>query len=100
MLTCRAAAPLAAQGDMGEHREPHYSRGIRQRVYAAAQKHNWHERYRVMIGGYGDVHGTYSELLARSTFCLVMPGALLGPDGWARLAGAGLPSCPAARLRS
>jgi hypothetical protein len=36
-----------------------------------------------MIGGYSDVQGTYSELLARSTFCLVMPG---GWPGWGRLA--------------
>ena len=68
---------------MGEHREARYSRGIRQRVYAAAKQHNWHDRYRIMIGGYSDVQGTYSELLARSTFCLVMPG---GWPGWGRLA--------------
>jgi hypothetical protein len=75
---------------MGEHREKHYSRGIRQRVYAAAQEGGWYKKYRIMVGGYEDVQGTYSELLARSVFCLVMPG---GFPCWRALALLGCCCC-------
>uniref|UniRef100_A0A7R9V264 Exostosin GT47 domain-containing protein n=1 Tax=Chlamydomonas euryale TaxID=1486919 RepID=A0A7R9V264_9CHLO len=63
---------------MGAHRQPWYSRGIRQAVLRAAADNDWKSRYRIYVGqGDGELGGTYSEGLARSTFCLVAPG-----DGW------------------
>ncbi|KAG1665166.1 hypothetical protein FOA52_005547 [Chlamydomonas sp. UWO 241] len=69
---------LFFKGDMGQHREKHYSRGIRQRVSAAAEAGGWKDKYRIWVGhGENSLEGTYSEGLSRSTFCLVLPG-----DGW------------------
>jgi hypothetical protein len=65
------------KGDMGQHREAHYSRGLRQRVYNMSRKHDWRQKYNILIGGYDDMQQEYGQLLARSVFCLVMPGGRL-----------------------
>jgi hypothetical protein len=71
------------KGDMGQHREARYSRGIRQRVYNMSREQHWREKHRIIIGGYDDVKQEYGELLARSVFCLVMPGGLPSDARWA-----------------
>ncbi len=55
-----------------------YSRGIRQKVYQLSKDNEWRGKHNMWIGGYDDTPGDYSEMLARSIFCLVMPGALPG----------------------
>ncbi|PSC76549.1 exostosin-like glycosyltransferase [Micractinium conductrix] len=68
---------------------PQYSRGIRQRVAKAAEEGRWREKHSMLVGEREDVEGDYSELLASSVFCLVMPG-----DGWsARMDDAMLHGC-------
>ncbi|KAJ9511447.1 hypothetical protein QJQ45_029894, partial [Haematococcus lacustris] len=54
------------------------SRGIRQRLYALAQQQQWATKHAIFIGEPNDIPGDYSQLLARSRFCLVAPGG----DGW------------------
>ncbi|KAG2501893.1 hypothetical protein HYH03_000391 [Edaphochlamys debaryana] len=77
------AAPLERdillffKGDVGAHRLPHYSRGIRQKLFNLAVEHKWFDKHRIVIGTGEHVRGDYSQLLARSKFCLVAPG-----DGW------------------
>jgi hypothetical protein len=39
---------------------------------------NWREKYNIMIGERGNYPGDYSEMLARSKFCLVLPGGFGG----------------------
>ncbi|KAG1671014.1 hypothetical protein FOA52_014258 [Chlamydomonas sp. UWO 241] len=65
------------RGDVGKHRLPCYSRGIRQKLHALAVEHDWRATHNIVIGGGEDVPGSYSELLSSSKFCLVLPG-----DGW------------------
>lgn len=88
---------LTLRGDVGAGtRESVYSRGIRQAfarfsrsgVPAAVAEHAangsaavlldvpWASRYRVAIGTAAELPGDYSNLLRRSVFCLVAPGAL------------------------
>ncbi|KAG2481857.1 hypothetical protein HYH03_019181 [Edaphochlamys debaryana] len=79
------------RGDVGKHRQPGYSRGVRQKIYQLAKAGKWHEEHKFFIGGNDDehVHGDYSEMLSRATFCLVTGG-----DGWsARLEDAVLHGC-------
>ncbi|KAL6758481.1 exostosin-like glycosyltransferase [Haematococcus lacustris] len=71
------ASAAAIRGDMGKHRLPWYSRGIRQRLYALAQQQQWAAKHAIFIGEPNDIPGDYSQLLAQSRFCLVAPG-----DGW------------------
>jgi hypothetical protein len=59
---------------------PQYSRGSRQKIEKVSKEGKWWENYQIFFGegtppGMKDV--TYSELLASSTFCLVLMG-----DGW------------------
>lgn len=56
-----------------------YSRGIRQRLYKIAQEQDWAEQHAILIGAREDIPGDYSQLLARSKFCLVAPGAQHSP---------------------
>ncbi|KXZ54467.1 hypothetical protein GPECTOR_4g532 [Gonium pectorale] len=80
---------LYLRGDVGKHRLPNYSRGIRQRLYKLWREHEWKARYNVLIGDGSDVPGSYSEHLASAKFCVVAPG-----DGWsARLEDAMLHGC-------
>ncbi|KAG2494840.1 hypothetical protein HYH03_007080 [Edaphochlamys debaryana] len=75
------------KGDVGKHRFPHYSRGI----YNMSQEGGWAGKHRFLIGDRedADVAGSYTELLARSVFCLVAGG-----DGWsARMEDAVLHGC-------
>lgn len=67
---------LFFRGDVGAHRLPHYSRGIRQKLHKLSVKHNWREKHRIFIGDrFGsELTGDYTELLRRSVFCLVLPG--------------------------
>jgi hypothetical protein len=69
------------RGDVGQHREPHYSRGIRQRLRKMSQHHKWKELYNVSINDMSSFMNDYSDMMARSLFCLVAPGAhgLTGP---------------------
>ncbi|KAG2450529.1 hypothetical protein HYH02_005030 [Chlamydomonas schloesseri] len=77
------------KGDVGKHRLPHYSRGIRQKIYKMAMEQDWANTQKSLIGDGSNVHGDYSELLSRSLFCLVAPG-----DGWSpRLEDAVLHGC-------
>ena len=46
----RASLSHALQGDVGKHRLPNYSRGVRQRLYKLSLEHNWKEKYNVQIG--------------------------------------------------
>jgi hypothetical protein len=64
---------------MGVHRLAHYSRGLRQRILKKATEDGWGDKYRIRVGAKDDASmpGSYSEGLARSVFCLVLPG-----DGW------------------
>ncbi|KAG2488357.1 hypothetical protein HYH03_013047 [Edaphochlamys debaryana] len=69
---------LYLRGDVGQHRSPSYSRGIRQKLFKLAQEYHWGEKHAIYIGSEGEVPGPYSEHLARSVFCAVVPG-----DGYA-----------------
>lgn len=68
---------LYFRGDVGIHRSPNYSRGIRQRLYKKGKADGWRDKFKIVIGSYADAPGDYSHLLATSKFCLVAPG-----DGW------------------
>ena len=54
---------------------PAHSRGIRQRLYNLSVEGGWRARYGILLAGSEDVQGSYSQLLARSRYCLVAPGA-------------------------
>ncbi len=49
-------------------------RGIRQRLHALWKEQEWQQKYNVLIGDGGDIPGHYSEHMASSKFCLVVPG--------------------------
>ncbi|PNH07497.1 putative glucuronosyltransferase, partial [Tetrabaena socialis] len=77
------------RGDVGKHRLPNYSRGVRQQIYALARDGDWAAKHRFLIGDGDDVPGSYTEQLSRAVFCLVAPG-----DGWsARMEDAVLHGC-------
>jgi len=80
---------LFLRGDVGDGaRQPQYSRSIRQ-AYAQLSRRGlppgattrdgdtwaWSEQHRILVGTGEDFPGSYSELLRRSVFCLVAPGA-------------------------
>ncbi|KAG1665163.1 hypothetical protein FOA52_005544 [Chlamydomonas sp. UWO 241] len=67
------------KGDMGTNRLAHHSRGLRQRILKKVTEDGWGDKYRVRVGTADDASmpGSYSKGLARSVFCLVLPG-----DGW------------------
>ncbi len=75
------------KGDMGQHREKHYSRGIRQALFNLSRTHNWKEKHNIVMGHYDDVPGEYGELLARSMFCVLAPGGCCAVAWPAALAG-------------
>ncbi|GFR49991.1 hypothetical protein Agub_g12137 [Astrephomene gubernaculifera] len=84
---------LFFRGDLriapGQDPECKYSRCIRQTLYNMSREGNWREKYNVWFGDTRNVPGDYSELLAKSVFCLVLPG-----DGWSpRLEDAVLHGC-------
>ncbi|KAG2491270.1 hypothetical protein HYH03_010277 [Edaphochlamys debaryana] len=68
---------LYLRGDTGPYRAWWYSRGIRQRIAKLVYKYDWDKKYRIFVGESWQISGGYSEHLARSLFCLVVPG-----DGW------------------
>jgi hypothetical protein len=37
------------QGDVGKHRLPNYSRGIRQSIYKMAKEGGWAEKHKVLV---------------------------------------------------
>ncbi|GFR40871.1 hypothetical protein Agub_g1522 [Astrephomene gubernaculifera] len=77
------------RGDVGKGRLAMYSRGVRQKIYKMAKEGGWAAKYKFYIGDGSDVQGDYSDMLSRSTFCLVAAG-----DGWsARLEDAVLHGC-------
>lgn len=53
-----------------------YSRGIRQKLASLTKEEKWWERHRIWIGKSTPPgrNATYSELLASSVFCFVLPG--------------------------
>ena len=66
-----------APGDMGEGKMEKeygciYSRCIRQRLLNLSKTQEWH-KHSVKYGRH--IEGDYSQLLLRSVFCLVIPGA-------------------------
>jgi hypothetical protein len=65
------------RGDVGKHRLPHYSRGLRQRLHKLASDNDWRGRHKIFIGDGSEIPGDYSDLLAQSKYALVLPG-----DGW------------------
>ena len=65
---------LYFRGDVGKARLPHYSRGIRQKLYNLTVTRKWTARYNISIGDELDLPGDYSQELASSKFCLVAPG--------------------------
>lgn len=65
---------MLLQGDVGKHRLPNYSRGVRQQLYNLTKTLRWTEKYNIRIGDREDVPGHYSQLLASSKFCLVAAG--------------------------
>ncbi|PNH08721.1 hypothetical protein TSOC_004706 [Tetrabaena socialis] len=69
---------LYLRGDVGKHRLPNYSRGIRQKLFSLSTENQWGEKHRIFIGEQYGMPGDYSEHLSRSTFCAVVPG-----DGYA-----------------
>ncbi|KAL4437781.1 hypothetical protein ABPG77_005693 [Micractinium sp. CCAP 211/92] len=90
-----AGAPARPRTWLALHRgrvqldNPRYSRGLRQRLYNVSREQGWRERYGILVGEVSDIPGRYSELLASSLFCLVLPG-----DGWtARMEDATLHGC-------
>ncbi|MEW5305094.1 MAG: hypothetical protein WDW36_007657 [Sanguina aurantia] len=70
---------LSFIGDMGTHRFPYYSRGIRQTLYTKGKEHKWREKYNIILGYPHEVDMSYSDALSQSTFCLVAPGPSLLP---------------------
>lgn len=72
--------PHPTRGDVGQHREAHYSRGIRQRLRKMSTHHKWKELYNVSINDMSSFMNDYSDMMARSLFCLVAPGATPRPS--------------------
>lgn len=71
---------LFFKGDVGRFREGlQYSRGIRQKLVNLSKTQDWRSKHDIWIGDNSETFFTvsYSELLSRSVFCLVVPG-----DGW------------------
>ncbi len=70
----------------GDFRSPEvatvYSRGIRQRLRALAQKHGWEEKYKIVIGTGRELRNRYDDYLMTSKFCLVVPGTKPGAGQW------------------
>ena len=77
---------LFFKGDIGRYREGlTYSRGIRQRLANLSKGQGWKDKHAIWIGDAVEPFSqsrelaslSYSEILSRSVFCLVLPG-----DGW------------------
>jgi hypothetical protein len=73
--TSPPALALAPRGDVGQHREAHYSRGIRQKLRKMALKHQWLVTQNVSINEMSTYTADYSESMSKSLFCVVAPGA-------------------------
>ncbi|KAL4428361.1 hypothetical protein ABPG75_002450 [Micractinium tetrahymenae] len=74
-----------------QQNNPMYSRGIRQKLENLCRDQDWWGKHRITLGEGmpEDLHMGYSEALASSKFCFVLPG-----DGWsARLEDAVLHGC-------
>jgi hypothetical protein len=56
---------------------PSYSLGVRQAIAREAQAEDWAIKHNIHVGSKGSIRGPYSQLLARSLFCLVLQG-----EGW------------------
>jgi hypothetical protein len=65
------------RGRMGLNFGPSFSLGVRQAVAREAEAQDWANRHNVHVGSKGSIRGPYSQLLARSVFCLVLQG-----EGW------------------
>jgi hypothetical protein len=79
---CAPPAPPASsprRGDVGQHREAHYSRGIRQKLRKMALKQQWLVTQNVSINEMATYTADYSESMSKSLFCVVAPGARRGP---------------------
>ena len=64
------------QGDLGVHREPSYSRGLRQQLRTLAAQQAWNASHGIHIVD-RQLPGSlnYGQALSSSVFCLVLPGA-------------------------
>eukprot|EP00201_Polytomella_parva_P014690 CAMPEP_0175050468 /NCGR_PEP_ID=MMETSP0052_2-20121109/7275_1 /TAXON_ID=51329 ORGANISM="Polytomella parva, Strain SAG 63-3" /NCGR_SAMPLE_ID=MMETSP0052_2 /ASSEMBLY_ACC=CAM_ASM_000194 /LENGTH=861 /DNA_ID=CAMNT_0016314673 /DNA_START=726 /DNA_END=3311 /DNA_ORIENTATION=+ len=73
---------LYLKGNLGSHRLPWYSRGIRQSLYRLSKEHDWSAKHRIYLIESEQIEGyevdpffnKYSHQLARSKFCVVAPG--------------------------
>ena len=64
------------RGDMGRHRLPNYSRGLRQRLHRLAHEQDWAGQHAIHIASRDLEHNlSYTQALSSSVFCLVLPGA-------------------------
>jgi hypothetical protein len=60
---------------MHASRAPQFSRGIRQRLKAAAGAGGWREKHAIRVDNHNeDSDQSYTSLLASSVFCFVLPG--------------------------
>lgn len=85
LLTPACSVVLLRAGDMGEGKQENefgclYSRCIRQGLMKLKMKEKWDNRT-IWYGKTSDVPGEYSDVLSRSTFCLVLPGEWTKPCG-------------------
>ena len=65
---------LFLRGDVGKTRLASYSNGVRQTLYRTWLEQGWKDKHGILIGDSEDVPGSYSNLLARSRFCVVATG--------------------------
>ena len=87
------------KGDVGEHRFPHYSRGIRQKLHHLAKEHDWLSQHRIHITSRSHTHELgYTQMLSSAVFCLVLPGER-GPSSQLCCAAAGISALSAGQLQ-
>ena len=53
-------------------------RCIRQTMYNISLAEDWKGKHNILFGDYKDIQGSYSDLISRSVFCFVIPGACSG----------------------
>ncbi len=69
-----AAVGVRQSASVGVH-APCARRCIRQTLWKLNKELKWREKHNIIYGDHSETEGSYTELLARSKFCLVIPGA-------------------------